>query len=77
MEEIKFESVTDLYRRLYPALSTKKNEMLKDGIKISELDIWNYLRNNIWNSASNLKLYNMVDDIMNLSADVFKEKGNE
>lgn len=66
MEEIKFKSITELYKRLYPALTSKKesiNNLFKSNIK--ELDIWNYLKNNIWNDKKNLTLYDMVSDILN------------
>ncbi len=71
MDDIKFSSVTDLYKRLYPALSAKKNELAKDDVVVSELDIWNHLRQNKWNASVNLKLYNMVEDIFNISSEIF------
>jgi tyrosyl-tRNA synthetase len=81
MEEIKFKSITDLYRRLLPALNTKKNNINRTyKSNIMELDIWNYLKNNIWVSSKNLSLNDMVDDILNIdNEDVYnyyKERGN-
>ena len=40
-----FETLEELYKRIKPALITKKNEMHRDGyIYIKEEDIWNYLK---------------------------------
>src|SRR5574344_2417019 len=70
MEEIKFASITDLYRRLYPALETKKNEIVNEfHYKVTELDIWNYLKNNAWNKCKNLSLCDMVNDILTIDSD--------
>ena len=70
MDDIKFKTVTDLYRRLYPAISIKCNSintMFKSNI--TEIDIWNYLKDNVWNKKKNLFLCDMVDDILNTSED--------
>lgn len=70
MEEIKFKTITELYKRLFPALTTKKqsiNNLFKSSI--TELDIWNYLKNNIWKDKKNLTLYDMVSDILNSNDD--------
>lgn len=66
MEEIKFKSLNDLYVRLYPAFSLKKEELLNEGIKVSEIDLWNYLKECIWSKYENLTLHDMVNDILNL-----------
>jgi len=66
MEEIKFDSLNDLYNRLYPAFNTKKNELKDKGIFVREIDIWNYLKENIWHSSLDLELYMMVSDIFSL-----------
>ncbi len=66
MEEIKFKSVTELYERLLPALTTKVNELKLENIKINELELWNYLRKENWSSANNLSLNTMVNDIFKL-----------
>ena len=66
MEEIKFESLEELYKRIKPALITKKNEMHRDGyIYIKEEDIWNYLKEVKWKNAKGLSLYEMTSDILN------------
>ncbi len=66
MEEIKFHTITELYRRLYPALLIKKDDInRKYNSSIKELDVWNYFKNNIWNKSQNLALCDMVDNILN------------
>ena len=63
---IEFQSIKELYDRLLPALKTKKTEMLRLGIDyIQEEDIWNYLKEIKWKKASNLSLYEMVNDVLN------------
>ena len=57
--DIKFETLEELYKRIKPALITKKNEMHRDGyIYIKEEDIWNYLKKqtliNLWKNIPNL-----------------------
>jgi hypothetical protein len=70
MEDIKFASITDLYRRVYPALETKKDEINNQfHSKVTELDIWNYLKNNVWNKSKNLSLCDIVDDILHINED--------
>lgn len=64
--DIKFESLEELYKRIKPALITKKNEMHRDGyIYIKEEDIWNYLKEIKWKNAKGLSLYDMTSDILN------------
>ena len=68
MDDISFSTITELYRRIYPALITKKSIIERlFGIKINELDLWNYFKNNIWPNKHNLFLCDMVDDILNES----------
>ena len=72
MEEIKFHSLNELYKRLLPALRSKKKQLMKNGLPyIHEEDIWNCCKDHCWNNRKNLELYNMVDDILNTSDDVF------
>ena len=72
MSDIKFHSLNELYKRLLPALKSKKKELDKKGLTyIHEEDIWNCCKYNFWNNQRNLELYNMVDDILNTPNDVF------
>jgi len=65
MEELKFASVNDLYKRVLPALKSKRKELTKDAMAyIKEEDIWNYLKSNKWNQTSSLNLHDMVNDIL-------------
>lgn len=67
MSEIKFKSLEDLYKRIYPALKSKKRELNKKGYNyIHEIDIWNYLKTNKWRRSQDLDLGCMVNDIFNI-----------
>lgn len=66
MDDIKFNSLNELYIRLLPAFNTKKNELLKKNILIREIDIWNYLKENKWCNSENLDIYEMVSDILEI-----------
>ena len=66
MENIKFNSLRELYDRLLPAMETKVDEFKNNGIKyISVEDIWNYLKNYKWVNSKDLTLSECVDDILN------------
>lgn len=61
-------SQTELYKKVLPALRTKRHELMRNGIKIvKEIDIWNYNKEYNWKNAKNLTLASMVDDILNTS----------
>ena len=79
MDDIKFDSLKELYDRWKPALTNKKDELHLLGYKyITEIDIWNYLKDKKWTNSHNLSLYEMVDDIINVEniviADFYKYK---
>ena len=68
--DIEFNSIKELYERLQPALNTKIAELKRYDLDyIKKEDIWNYLKVTKWEKATNLKLYEMVDDILNLDND--------
>ena len=68
MEDIVFSSQEELYKRVLPALRSKKKLLSKDGFKSIELsEIWDYMRNVKWSSSFGLELCDMVDDILNVS----------
>ena len=77
MEEIKFESLNELFNRLYPAFNTKVCELKNSGINVSEVKLWNYLKENKWSNSKNLTLYDMVSDILNLSKSDFEGEKND
>lgn len=65
--DIEFSSLEELYRRIKPALHTKKEEMKRSGYPyIKEEDIWNYLKEVKWVRSNNLSLYQMVSDVLNV-----------
>ena len=64
---MEFNSVKELYERLEPALKTKCKELKRiNYYYIKEEDIWNYLKEYKWKKTSNLNLFEMVDDILNI-----------
>lgn len=63
--DITFNSLEELYRRVKPALMTKKEQMRRNGyVYIKEEDIWNYLKEVKWLDSKNLSLYQMTCDIL-------------
>ncbi len=77
--ELEFNSLRELYKRVSPALSTKKIEMHRAGFSyIENEDIWNYLKESKWKKSYDLSLSIMVSDILNsdniLIDSHFKEK---
>lgn len=68
MDNIKFNSLEELYNRLVPAMNTKVNELKLVGVTyITVDDIWNYLKTNKWSKSRDLTLSECVDDILNTS----------
>lgn len=64
--EVVFESLRELYKRVTPALETKRVEMKRAGYPYIKCeDIWNYLKEIKWKNAKNLELSEMVSDILN------------
>ena len=69
-----FSNLSQLYERVKPALRAKCRDFKRlgfDDIDIS--DIWNYLKNNVWNRGKNLTLADIVDDIMCVDIDLLKK----
>ena len=74
MDNMKFNSLQELYERLLPAMETKVNELKNNGIKyINEKDIWEYLKKNKWSKDRDLTLSECVDDILNTSDVEYKK----
>ena len=68
MDNIVFESQEELYKRVLPALKSKKKLLSLEGFKsIKKSDIWDYLRYNKWSNQTGLELCDMVDDILNVN----------
>ena len=65
MNEIKFNSLEDLYNRLKPALRSKIKELHSlDKIYIKENDVFFFFFDTKWENSTNLTLDQMVDDIL-------------
>lgn len=72
MEELNFNSMEDLYKRLLPALRSKKKILCQSGYSYIKLhDIWDALRILKWHMGSCLMLCDMVDDILNTDNQLF------
>ncbi|MFA5696358.1 MAG: post-transcriptional regulator [Bacilli bacterium] len=64
---MEFESLKELYLRIKPALTSKKEELRRRGFNyFKEEDLWNYLKETKWIKTENLSLAEMVRDIFNL-----------
>ena len=58
------QSLEQLYKRVYPALTSKKRELNKTGYDyIKQKDIWEYLSNEKWINTEGLDISTMVSDI--------------
>ena len=72
--DVEFNNILELYERLKPALLAKVAELKRNDINYIKIeDIWNYLKATKWSNASNLLLYQMVDDILNLDNSLIDE----
>ena len=66
MDDYTFSSVDELYKRLLPAINTKLAELKRIHFNVRNTDIWNYCVNNIWKKQSDLRIHEMVSDILNV-----------
>lgn len=65
--DISFESIEELYQRVYPALHAKRMELKRLGFAyIKEKDIWTFLAESKWKNSQNLMLSDIVDDILHV-----------
>lgn len=72
--ESKFNSQTELYNKVKPALTTKKDELIRSGIKfVREIDIWEYNKEYNWKRGKGLTLASIVDDILNTDEKLYEE----
>ncbi len=72
--DITFASKEELYKRVKPALRTKKNEFKKLGYSyIKETDIWNFLIKKKWKNGNQLCLADIVSDIMHVQKEAVDE----
>ena len=62
----KINSVNELYERVLPALNTREMECKRMNILyIKANEMWNFLAKNKWQNKKDLRIYEMVDDILN------------
>lgn len=66
---MEFSNLNELYERLYPALTTRKNELEVIDMKIDEKKIWDDLVNKKWKYSHGLTLEEMVKDILSYKED--------
>ena len=69
--DIEFKDSKELYKRVVPALRTKRRLLLKKGISVSEIDIFEYLAKEKWSKGSNVTLSDVVSDILNVEESSF------
>ena len=79
--DYEFSSKEELFQRVRPALKAKLNEVNRLGYSyVQEVDIWNYLIENVWSKSKDLMLSDIVNDILHLKIkkidDYLKEKMN-
>ena len=77
--DYEFSSKEELFQRVKPALKAKANEFKRLGYKyVQEVDVWNYLIENVWCKAKDLMLSDIVNDILHVKIkkidDYIKEK---
>lgn len=71
--DINFNSVKELYDRVYPALKSKVKELKKNNVTyIKEIDVWNCLVEKKWKHTKGLLLSTIVDDILNTDNRIIK-----
>ena len=65
--KIEFNSIEELYKRVYPALSAKTSELKRLGYKnIEEKNIWDFLSTAVFARTKNLTLADIVHEIMHV-----------
>lgn len=77
--DYEFSSKEELFQRVKPALKAKVNEFSRLGYKyVQDVDIWNYLIENVWCKSKDLMLSDIVNDILHVKIkkidDYIKEK---
>ena len=69
----KFLSIDDLYKKVLPALQARVEELKREKINfVDTIDLWNYCVENIWRNKEDIRIYELVSDI--LSVDGIKLK---
>ena len=69
-----FQSISELYQRVLPALRTRVNMLREEGIyNVKEEDIWKLLMDK-WKRGKGLTLFDIVDDILRLDETIILDK---
>lgn len=69
-----FKTKEELYQRVKPALSAKRQELRRLKYQnITERDIWDYLSIHKWSKANHLMLSDIVSDIIHVDNEILKE----
>ena len=61
-----FKDMNELYKRVLPAINTRKSELKRINYMVNSLDIWDYCAANLWRNKKDLRIYEMVSDILNV-----------
>ena len=71
---MEFTSLQQLYQKLLPAFNVKKRLIFKSKYKdINNENIWNYLTETKWKTATDLSLPEMINDIITVELeDIYK-----
>lgn len=65
--DYEFSSKEELFKRVRPALKAKLNEFQRLGYGyVQEMDVWNYLIENVWSKSKDLMLSDIVNDILHV-----------
>ena len=68
--DLKFNNIKELYELLLPALETKEIQLKRnDYFGLTKKDIWEYLKETKWKNSNNLRIYQMVYDILYVDND--------
>ena len=71
---MEYKNQLELYQSLMPVFKVKErliNYNQNNNITIN--DIWHYLAINKWKNSSNLTLFDIVNDIINIDIDIIKK----
>lgn len=68
--DLKFNNIKELYELLLPALETKEIQLKRNNyFGLTKKDIWEYLKETKWKNSNNLRIYQMVYDILYVDND--------
>mgnify|MGYP003290308950 CR=1 FL=1 len=71
---VEFKSIKELKNKVYPVLSIKKKYFSKLGYVVTEDMIFDYLSENKWKKSSDLRFFQIINDIIRLDGDDLIEK---